>query len=228
MLIAAGLLSIFSMVPALATAALDDDSPSGPLMQTAPLPVIDLNPPKVSPQPVGTGGLTAAGNTVVPDLKDTVLSITLPLENAGNIIPYVPEPPPPAPRSISLPPPYSPSYKPPLAWRLQANELFARPPGNKILSQTFTMTPADAMASLIREGQFLGLKPAMATMSGHLLVELTGMENKTWFVIAIASLPDGRCESRLKILPYPLVTTSTLARQYLFRAANPPRKDLSL
>lgn len=187
-------------------------------MQTAPLPVIDLTPPKVSTgQPGGTG------NILVPDLKDTVLSITLPLENAGNIVPHVPEPPPPASRSIFLPPPYSPSYKPPLAWRLQASELFARPPGNKILSQTFTMTPADALASLIREARFLGLKPVMATMSGHLLVELTAMENKTWFVIAIASLPDGRSESRLKILPYPLVTTSTLARQFLFRAANSPQ-----
>lgn len=167
-------------------------------------------------------------NQVNQETSEKLFSFSLPLATSGAVIPHLPETPPiPSPLTF-LPPPYCATYKQPLAWRLTANDLFSKPLSAKVLSQTFQASASETIRSLINEASKEGLKPIMSTLSGHLLIEVPSQEKPTWFVLAIGLLPDNKSEVRLKVLPYPLVSTSTLAGQFLFRAANTPKSDLVL
>lgn len=223
--------------PVMATAEIDDrvmDSPPETGWSTKFRPAVSppLKPPDYSrPAHLSPGSAPfKPSNSPIqnnnPRTKEKeILSISIPPEVTGNVLPHIPQAFPVPEPSIIFYQPIESGFgnKPSLAWRLTARQLFQTNPDSKIISTSFTSSLENTITALVENTTPFGLEvKSLALDAGQLLLSFSKSDNTRYAVIALkedTSNP-GAIILKAKILPYGNQSTTSILNLFLGRVKN--------
>lgn len=233
-LLAVALMALFSSQAALATAELDDEyapqkqkptnrsiySPApSPEPGPSPAPGIYAPAPAINKTPAV---IQSPGTTT--ETEKEIVSFTLPPGTAGNVLPHIPQTPPPPSLAIGLVSPLgnTSGFKPSLSWRLTAHGLFANmdKPDKNLIQLVLRADSKTAWHTIAGNAAIMGLKlKSTAENARQLLLEFNDAEKSRNAVIAVKDDPTnpGFSIVRVKILPYATRSATNLLNLYLTR-----------